>query len=102
MEANYRKYQEALQLKEKEWESLCKRCGGCCGAYDDPCRHLKKRIRGEFYCQIYNRRFGTHTTLDGEEFECVFVKEILDSYWKKDHLCVYKKYRKTPWKELDS
>lgn len=94
MASNYKKH---LKLKEKEWESLCIRCGGCCGAYDDPCLHLKKQRNNKYYCEIYTSRFGKRVTVDGEEFRCVPVKEILRTHWKNDRLCTYKKYLKSPW-----
>lgn len=89
--------QDYLEKKESQWESLCIRCGGCCGAYDDPCIFLKKSKKDGFYCSIYNNRFGSRKALSGEEFDCVPVKEILCTHWKNDHLCSYKKYLKTPW-----
>jgi len=89
--------QDYLEEKESQWESLCIRCGGCCGAYDDPCIFLKKSKKGGFYCSIYNNRFGSRKSLAGEEFDCVPVKEILRTHWKNDYLCSYKKYLKTPW-----
>jgi len=87
-------YLRYLEEKENEWEGLCRRCGGCCGAYDDPCLHLKGDKKGEYYCEIYPKRFGLRKTVEGEEFNCVPVKEILDTHWKKDYLCVYKRLRK--------
>ncbi len=89
--------QNCLKKGNKRWEELCIRCGGCCGAYDDPCQHLKKDPQSGFYCEIYSQRFGTQKTLGGEEFDCVFVKEIINSHWPNEHLCIYKKYLKTPW-----
>lgn len=88
MPKDYYKY---LEKKAKEWESLCGRCGGCCGAYDDPCLHLVKDRRGKFYCKIYTGRFGRRKSIKNEEFKCVPVKEIFHTRWKKDYLCVYKK-----------
>ncbi len=94
------KYQNTLKQKEEEWESLCIRCGGCCGAYDDPCQHLKEDARGKFYCAIYDKRFGPQKTVGGNGFNCVFVKEIINTRWSNDHLCIYKKYLKFPWELL--
>jgi len=88
---------EHLEEKEHQWESLCIRCGACCGAYDDPCVHLKKDKDGDFYCSIYDNRFGTRKAVSGEEFDCVPIKDIVHTHWKNDHLCIYKKYLKTPW-----
>jgi len=86
-----------LQEKEEQWENLCIRCGGCCGAFDDPCKHLKLDAKGLYYCEIYQNRFGTRETVGKEKFDCVLVKEILDTHWPNDHLCVYKKMKKMPW-----
>ena len=92
-------YLSCLENKEREWEKLCLRCGGCCGAYDDPCLRLKKDKKNRFYCEIYSDRFGTRKTVKGEEFNCVPVKEILNTHWKNDHLCIYKKLSKKGWQE---
>lgn len=89
-----------LEEKDKEWENLCRRCGGCCGAYDDPCLHLKKNKKGKFDCEIYPERFGLRKSVKGEEFNCVLVKEIIKTHWKKDYLCVYKKLSKQGWMQI--
>lgn len=85
-------YFETLQNKELEWEKLCIRCGGCCGAFDDPCLHLKRDDKGLTFCEIYDNRFGLRKTKNGEVFNCVHIREILHTRWKKDYLCPYKKY----------
>ena len=95
------KYQDTLKRKEEDWESLCIRCGACCGAYDDPCQHLRKDDKGKFYCAIYNERFGLRKTVSGDSFNCVPVKEIINTHWKNDHLCIYKKYLKYPWELIE-
>tara|TARA_Y100000031_G_C8051611_1_gene306428 strand:- start:357 stop:650 length:294 start_codon:yes stop_codon:yes gene_type:complete len=87
-------YQESSKLKEKEWENLCLRCGGCCGAYDDPCSHLAEDKTGKYYCRIYAKRLGERKALSGEEFDCVPIGKILGTRWKKDYLCRYKKHLK--------
>jgi uncharacterized cysteine cluster protein YcgN (CxxCxxCC family) len=92
-----RSHLEYLEEKEREWERLCRRCGGCCGAYDDPCRHLKKDRDNKFYCEIYTTRFGPRKSVNGEDFVCVPIKEILHTHWKKDYLCVYKKLARQGW-----
>lgn len=89
-------YFRYFQEKEKFWENLCIRCGGCCGSFDDPCKHLKKDMASQWYCDIYNRRFGIRESISGEKFSCVPVKEILDTYWKNDYLCPYKKILSIP------
>ncbi|MCK4917704.1 MAG: hypothetical protein KAJ79_03460 [Candidatus Omnitrophica bacterium] len=89
------KYLNYFIEKENEWESLCINCGGCCGAFDDPCFHLKKNEKGMFYCEIYCNRFGLKKSISGDEFNCVMIKEILHTHWRNDHLCGYKKYLKS-------
>ena len=96
---NDKDYLNYLESKEKKWEESCIRCGGCCGAYDDPCLHLKEGEKNRFYCEIYSDRFGTRKSVEGEEFDCVPVKKILNTHWKKDYLCVYKKLSKQGWQE---
>lgn len=88
-------YQAYWEKKANDWENLCLRCGGCCGAYDDPCEHLKRDCEGNFYCEIYTYRFGKHRTLKGEEFNCVPIENILHLRWSKDYLCNYKRYINT-------
>ncbi|MFA7677134.1 MAG: hypothetical protein WCY34_03075 [Candidatus Omnitrophota bacterium] len=95
-------YQAFLQEKEKEWESLCRRCGACCGAYDDPCVHLKKNGDKTYYCEIYPDRLGLRKTVSGEEFRCVPVKRIIRTYWKNGHICPYKKILSGRWVEQSS
>ena len=87
--------QNYLEGKEKQWESLCVRCGGCCGFFDDPCKHLKKNQQKGLYCEIYPYRFGERETLNGEEFDCVSIKEVIHTHWKNDHVCVYKQHLKS-------
>ncbi|MBD3246542.1 MAG: hypothetical protein GF333_05970 [Candidatus Omnitrophica bacterium] len=88
---------EYLAVKEEEWEGLCVRCGGCCGAYDDPCVHLRQDGGGQYFCDIYERRFGIRTTRSGEKFRCVPVREILHIHWKNDYRCPYKRMQKNQW-----
>jgi len=83
-----------FEKKEHEWENLCLHCGGCCGAHDDPCLHLKEEEGGKFHCEIYLKRFGLRCTIGGEKFNCVPIKEILDTHWKKNYLCPYRRHVK--------
>ena len=94
---NYASLQEYLNAKDQEWESLCLRCGACCGAYDDPCQHLARDQEGLYYCTIYANRLGTRKSLRGDVFDCVSITEIINTHWKNDHFCIYKRYLKTPW-----
>tara|TARA_B100000315_G_C14550909_1_gene575739 strand:- start:208 stop:534 length:327 start_codon:yes stop_codon:yes gene_type:complete len=93
---NYSSYRKYLKAKEGQWEDLCRRCGGCCGAYDDPCKHLKSKADKTFFCTIYRNRLGERESVGGEIFDCVQVRKILHTHWRKDHLCVYKKIIKNP------
>jgi len=90
-----------LKQKEQEWEALCSRCGGCCGAFDDPCKHLQKDAEGLSFCEIYEQRFGIRETQRGEKFRCVPVAKILHTHWKNEHLCKYKQHWKTPWRRFE-
>jgi uncharacterized cysteine cluster protein YcgN (CxxCxxCC family) len=73
---------EAYKLKkEKELESLCVRCGACCGAFDqDPCVHLKTAKDGKYFCDIYENRLGRQKTVSGKSFECVRIEENLREF----------------------
>jgi hypothetical protein len=83
--------------QEKQWEKLCLRCGGCCGAFDDPCKHLKKGKNTAYYCEIYPKRLGLRETLAGEKFNCVSICEIIETSWKKDWMCAYKNRLSKPF-----
>ena len=83
-------YLECLKQKEEEWEARCLRCGGCCGAFDDPCRHLKKSFDDKYFCEIYNCRFGERTTVAGHNFNCVPINKLLHVHWPGSHLCAYR------------
>ena len=89
-------YSKVLEQKGKEWESLCIRCGGCCGAFDDPCVNLGKDKGNKTYCKIYANRLGLRKTIKGEEFKCVPVQTIIYTHWKNDHLCRCKQHLRSP------
>ena len=89
-EKDYNAYQER---KELEHESLCKRCGACCGLKDnDPCEHLKKDKDNLFLCDIYEDRFGIRRTTKGEEVLCVPIRNILHKTWWGKSECPYANY----------
>ena len=90
-------YIEHLKRKHEQWESLCVRCGACCGAFDDPCLHLNKDDNGKYYCDIYDNRLGPRETVSGDKFNCVPIEDLCNRYWKNDHLCAYKKILRAPW-----
>ena len=86
-------YDVYWKQRERDYEAFCRRCGGCCGAYDDPCVHLRKSGE-QYFCEIYQSRLGTRRTVAGEVFDCVPVREVLNEYWKNDYLCGYKRLQK--------
>ena len=83
-------YSDYISVEEKKHEQQCARCGACCGAHDDPCKHLSLDKNSKYYCHIYDWRFGLRETVGGEKFNCVNIREILDTSWTKDYLCRYK------------
>lgn len=85
-------YQFYLTQQERLWESLCGRCGACCGVVEgDPCEHLIEESNGHYQCSIYDNRFGIHKTKSGKAFECVPIRDILHKSWPGDNCCGYKK-----------
>jgi hypothetical protein len=95
MNADHGRYEQWQNRQQDRWESLCGRCGACCGAVEgDPCEHLRGGKRGEYYCSIYENRFGTHKTVSGKPFECVPIRRILHKSWPGDECCGYKKEMK--------
>ena len=74
-EALYAVNQEEARARH---EALCRRCGNCCGLYDnDPCRHLKESEDGTYCCQVYEQRFGNRYTVSGKLFHCVPIRDFL-------------------------
>lgn len=60
-------------------DALCTRCGVCCGATDGhPCEHLRRDADGRHFCAIYADRFGPHRTVDGQRFECVSIRRVIE------------------------
>ncbi len=91
MNPDQEKYQTWRDEQTARWESLCGRCGACCGAYDgDPCEHLRQDEGKKYYCSIYATRFGMHKTISGKDIRCVPIRDILNSSWPGDHCCGYK------------
>ncbi len=73
---------------QEKYENLCNRCGLCCGSANDPCVHLEKK-GNEFFCNIYDNRFGVHHTISGKEFRCVPIREIIHENWFGKEKCAY-------------
>lgn len=70
-----KKYLKYTSLKESEFEAVCKKCGQCCGALDDPCRNLVKLPGGgTYFCRDYMNRLGPQKTVSGKEFNCVSIR----------------------------
>ncbi len=85
-------YESYLKKAQEENESLCKRCGACCGVVEnDPCVHLERRPDNTYFCSIYDRRFGTHKTVHGNEFKCVPLRHIVFGFWDGASNCGYKR-----------
>lgn len=70
--AAYEKY-----LKEEfiKYDSLCRRCGKCCGIDNDPCANLIIDEEGRCACRAYDVRLGPQKTASGKDFTCVPIKE---------------------------
>jgi hypothetical protein len=71
-EARYHAY---LSQKNDEFESICRRCGSCCGSGDDPCEKLRKDVDGGYYCLDYQNRLKPQLTISGRSFHCVPIRE---------------------------
>lgn len=90
-----KEYKEWLQNSQVKWESLCGRCGACCGSVEDPCENLAKDDNGQYYCVDYKNRFGKHKTVGGHTIRCVPIRKILHLSWPGDECCGYKKALKS-------
>ena len=88
-----KQYLERQERQEAEYESLCRRCGACCGVKDgDPCEELVAEPDGLHYrCRIYESRLGPRKTLSGKTFTCVPLRDILGKSWGGHPECAYVK-----------
>jgi len=77
---------------ESEWEKNCICCGGCCGAFDDPCQNLKLDENKRYFCEVYLTRLGLRKTVNGKKFHCIHGTNLIFAGWKNHHLCAYKKH----------
>lgn len=82
-----------MSAKHNEWEQRCHRCGACCGAFDDPCENLRQTSNGQFFCAVYENRFGLWHTVAGKELTCVPIRNKLAQghSWPGDEHCGYKR-----------
>jgi hypothetical protein len=72
------RYASETARKANEFESICRRCGACCGSEDgDPCRNLVKDKNGRYECRIYQNRLGPQETVSGKIFKCVEIREMI-------------------------
>jgi len=85
-------YEERLKAQRQEYESLCLRCGACCGAFEvDSCSHLEQDESRKYLCDIYENRLGIQKTKGGRDFMCVPIRSILFKHWLGSWRCAYKK-----------
>ena len=84
-------YQAWLFTRQQDAEALCRHCGACCGAWEDPCVHLLISPEGRSSCNIYTDRFGLRKTVAGHSFTCVPVRVKLGTSWPGDERCGYKR-----------
>mgnify|MGYP006865179832 CR=1 FL=1 len=83
------KYSQKLELMSKEDETLCRKCGCCCGALtEDRCSELDKLSDGTYFCKVYDHRLGVQKTVLGKSFTCVPIRQ-LRKYNKLYPLCPY-------------
>jgi len=70
------KYIKCASEQEDKFELICRRCGECCGALDDPCVNLvKAETSNRWFCKEYNNRFKRQKTVSGKSFTCVSIRE---------------------------
>jgi len=87
------KYIKKLTEKDETFEAECLRCGKCCGLQDDPCRELRKREDGAYFCVDYAHRIGRHETVSGVSFNCVDIREHIGGHSLRQD-CGYRKASK--------
>ncbi|MFC1480198.1 hypothetical protein ACFL5Y_01975 [Candidatus Omnitrophota bacterium] len=83
------KYDKYLRQQGEEFESICTRCGQCCGALDDPCQNLAELDDGMYFCKDYENRLGPQKTAAGKPFNCVPIREHLSKSTLRQN-CAYK------------
>jgi hypothetical protein len=86
------RYEQHLKDAEQRHESLCRRCGACCGLFEnDPCVKLVVDDNGHAACPDYENRFGIQKTVHGNEFNCVPFRRIVFGSWAGLWKCGYKR-----------
>jgi hypothetical protein len=84
-------YARWLEKKQQQWDMLCRHCGACCGAFEDPCAHLMMTPEGKSSCKVYMTRLGLQKTVSGVVFDCVSIRQKMGDSWPGDEQCPYKK-----------
>ena len=85
------RYQQYLKEAADRQESLCRRCGACCGLFEkDPCVKLVVGPDRRAACSDYENRFGMQKSINGNEFKCVSVRRIISGSWAGSWKCGYK------------
>lgn len=89
LDSDNQKYERYQRQSIIDWERVCLNCGACCGAFEkDPCQHLNKG-KENYYCDIYENRFGEQRTITGKKFTCVPIRDILHKDWSGKKACGY-------------
>jgi len=84
-------YEKHLEEGYVKYDSLCTRCGECCGAgSEDPCAKLVGDRQGAYNCSVYNVRLGVRETVSGKIFTCVAIRDNIRSGFSHPD-CVYVK-----------
>ena len=68
-------YEKYMKEEAVKYDSLCRRCGECCGIDNDPCANLIIEEGGKCACRAYEGRLGPQKTVSGKDFTCVPIKE---------------------------
>ena len=90
-EKDERRYLAMQENQQQAWESMCGRCGACCGLKDDPCENLFQADDGKYACKVYDNRLAMQKTVSGKKFRCIPIRFILHTSWPGDECCGYKK-----------
>ena len=85
------RYAKSMKEQSEIFESLCARCGECCGSQDgDPCACLKyDHAQGVYFCEDYENRIGEQKTVTGKSFNCVPITEVARKRALRPH-CAYR------------
>lgn len=82
-----RAYEKHMSTELLRYESVCRHCGTCCGAGNDPCEHLSFDD-GRSFCKVYENRLGPQKTVSGKFFTCVMIRHnIKTGFYSQE--CAY-------------